>query len=284
MCVLNDLDRFHLVGDVIDRVPKLGARAAYAKQAIRDKLIEHKEYIARHGEDMPEIAGWAWGQEVVSDVSPRQRLTTSEREARSPAGRCSRSRRDPMKQTHNSRTAVHRRGERKCQKHRQPFWSRWRTASSWPPSPMPAPFGYSRWPSPWTAMPILSAGLLPFRRLVGPEVLLGHMGGPFWARKEEGAWSIPKGLPLPDENLLAAACRETREETGLDPTGPFLPLTRSARPAARWSMSGQSRPTATPRPCAATTSSWNGRPGPAAAGLSRNSTGSRGMDCRRRFG
>ena len=46
MCVMNDLDRFHLVGDVIDRVPKLGARAAYAKQAIRDKLIEHKEYIA----------------------------------------------------------------------------------------------------------------------------------------------------------------------------------------------------------------------------------------------
>jgi xylulose-5-phosphate/fructose-6-phosphate phosphoketolase len=42
MCVLNDLDRFHLVSDVIDRVPKLGARAAYAKQAIRDKLIEHR--------------------------------------------------------------------------------------------------------------------------------------------------------------------------------------------------------------------------------------------------
>ena len=42
MCVMNDLDRFHLVGDVIDRVPKLGARAAYAKQAIRDKLIDHK--------------------------------------------------------------------------------------------------------------------------------------------------------------------------------------------------------------------------------------------------
>ena len=42
MCVLNDLDRFHLVGDVIDRVPKLGARAAYAKQAIRDKLIDHQ--------------------------------------------------------------------------------------------------------------------------------------------------------------------------------------------------------------------------------------------------
>ena len=44
--VLNDLDRFHLVNDVIDRVPKLGARAAYAKQAIHSKLIEHKEFIA----------------------------------------------------------------------------------------------------------------------------------------------------------------------------------------------------------------------------------------------
>jgi xylulose-5-phosphate/fructose-6-phosphate phosphoketolase len=61
MCVLNDLDRFHLVSDVIDRVPKLGARAAYAKQAIRDKLTEHKEFIARHGDDMPEITDWKWG-------------------------------------------------------------------------------------------------------------------------------------------------------------------------------------------------------------------------------
>ena len=61
MCVLNDIDRFHLVGDVIDRVPQLGSRAAYAKQAIRDKLIEHKQYIHEHGEDMPEITGWQWG-------------------------------------------------------------------------------------------------------------------------------------------------------------------------------------------------------------------------------
>jgi xylulose-5-phosphate/fructose-6-phosphate phosphoketolase len=66
MCVLNDLDRFHLVSDVIDRVPKLGARAAYAKQTIRDKLIDHKEFIARYGDDMPEITGWRWGQEAAS--------------------------------------------------------------------------------------------------------------------------------------------------------------------------------------------------------------------------
>src|SRR6184192_1031519 len=65
MCVLNDLDRFHLVSDVIDRVPELGPRAAYAKQAIRDKLIEHKEFITRYGDDMPEITGWRWGQEAA---------------------------------------------------------------------------------------------------------------------------------------------------------------------------------------------------------------------------
>ncbi len=63
MAVLNDLDRFHLAGDVIDRVPKLVSRAGYAKQAIRDKLTEHKEYIARFGDDMPEIAGWTWGKQ-----------------------------------------------------------------------------------------------------------------------------------------------------------------------------------------------------------------------------
>jgi xylulose-5-phosphate/fructose-6-phosphate phosphoketolase len=60
MCVLNDLDRFHLVGDVIDRVPGLTTRAAYAKQALRDKLIEHKHYIREHGEDLPEIRNWKW--------------------------------------------------------------------------------------------------------------------------------------------------------------------------------------------------------------------------------
>jgi xylulose-5-phosphate/fructose-6-phosphate phosphoketolase len=65
MVVLNDLDRFHLVADVIDRVPQLGSRAAYFKQAIRDKLVEHKEYIREHGEDMPEIDRWRWGGNEV---------------------------------------------------------------------------------------------------------------------------------------------------------------------------------------------------------------------------
>ncbi|MBW2415983.1 MAG: phosphoketolase family protein [Deltaproteobacteria bacterium] len=60
MVVRNDLDRFHLVADVIDRVPKLAPQAAYAKQAIRDKLIEHADYIREHGEDLPEIRNWRW--------------------------------------------------------------------------------------------------------------------------------------------------------------------------------------------------------------------------------
>jgi hypothetical protein len=61
MVVLNDLDRFHLVADVADRVPSLGSRVAYIKQLIRDKLIDHKHYIREHGQDMPEVAEWRWG-------------------------------------------------------------------------------------------------------------------------------------------------------------------------------------------------------------------------------
>lgn len=60
MVVLNDLDRYHLVMDVIDRVPGLAVKAAYLRQQMRDKRIEHKHYIYEHGEDMPEIRNWTW--------------------------------------------------------------------------------------------------------------------------------------------------------------------------------------------------------------------------------
>ena len=61
MVFLNDMDRYHLAADVIERVG-LGSAAAYAKQALRDKRIEHKQYIAEHSEDMPEIRDWKWDE------------------------------------------------------------------------------------------------------------------------------------------------------------------------------------------------------------------------------
>ncbi len=67
MAVLNDIDRFHLVDDVLDRTD-LGASVAYAKQRIRDRLIEHTEYIAKYGEDMPAIRNWRWGSVPVKRV------------------------------------------------------------------------------------------------------------------------------------------------------------------------------------------------------------------------
>ena len=66
MTVLNDMDRFHLVCDAIDRLPHVGSRAAYVKQAMRDKLMAHRHYITRHGEDMPEIRHWQWGQQTTA--------------------------------------------------------------------------------------------------------------------------------------------------------------------------------------------------------------------------
>ena len=74
-------------------------------------------------------------------------------------------------------------------------------------------------------MPKISAGLLLYRvRQGAPEVFLVHPGGPFWAKKDAGAWSIPKGEASPGEDLLAAAQREFREETGLDIGGHFRAL------------------------------------------------------------
>lgn len=60
MTVLNELDRFHLVMDAIDRLPQTGDRGVYLKQKLRDKLIEHKQYICQHGQDMPEVREWTW--------------------------------------------------------------------------------------------------------------------------------------------------------------------------------------------------------------------------------
>lgn len=69
----------------------------------------------------------------------------------------------------------------------------------------------------------ISAGLLAFRRGAEIEVLLAHPGGPYWAKRDDGAWTIPKGLVRPD-NLLAGARREFREETEFEASGPFIPL------------------------------------------------------------
>jgi len=60
MTVLNDLDRFHLVMDVVDRVPQTGDKGIYLKQQLKDKLIEHKQYIDKNGQDLPEIRNWKW--------------------------------------------------------------------------------------------------------------------------------------------------------------------------------------------------------------------------------
>jgi predicted NUDIX family NTP pyrophosphohydrolase len=80
----------------------------------------------------------------------------------------------------------------------------------------------------------LSAGLLPFRKVNGQlEVFLVHPGGPFWVRKDEGAWSIPKGEYSAKEDPLEAAKREFKEETGVEAVGDFLALGESKQPGGK---------------------------------------------------
>jgi predicted NUDIX family NTP pyrophosphohydrolase len=93
----------------------------------------------------------------------------------------------------------------------------------------------------------VSAGLLLFRRRAGElEVLLVHPGGPFWQKKDLGAWSIPKGLPDDGEELLAAARRELEEETGFTAPGDALPLgetrQRSGKVVHAWAVEGDADP------------------------------------------
>jgi predicted NUDIX family NTP pyrophosphohydrolase len=94
-----------------------------------------------------------------------------------------------------------------------------------------------------------SAGLLLFRRSPGSlELFLAHPGGPFWRGRDAGAWTIPKGLTEPGEDLLAAACREFEEETGVKPLGPFLPLGSVRQKAGKvihaWAWEGDADPAA----------------------------------------
>jgi predicted NUDIX family NTP pyrophosphohydrolase len=92
-----------------------------------------------------------------------------------------------------------------------------------------------------------SAGILLFRRgPAGVEVMLVHPGGPFWAKKDAGSWSIPKGLAGEGEDLLAAAKREFREETGMSVKGEFLVLGAHKQPGGKtivaWALEGDFDP------------------------------------------
>ncbi len=95
----------------------------------------------------------------------------------------------------------------------------------------------------------LSAGMLLFRRPRGElELFLAHPGGPFWRTRDLGAWTIPKGLVVPGEELLAAARREFEEETGIVPREPFLPLGSVRQKAGKvihaWAWEGDADPAA----------------------------------------
>ena len=92
-----------------------------------------------------------------------------------------------------------------------------------------------------------SAGLLLFRRTRSRlEVFLAHPGGPFWSNRDDGAWTIPKGVVADGEELLAAARREFEEETGIAPRGPFIPLGSIRQKAGKrvhaWAWEGEADP------------------------------------------
>jgi len=94
----------------------------------------------------------------------------------------------------------------------------------------------------------LSAGLLMFRRRkLGVEVFLVHPGGPFWRKKDFGAWSIPKGEVLAGEDFLTTARREFEEETGIKPAGEFIGLGEIKQPSGKivvaWTFEGNCSPT-----------------------------------------
>ncbi|MFZ5453904.1 MAG: NUDIX domain-containing protein [Thermodesulfobacteriota bacterium] len=98
-------------------------------------------------------------------------------------------------------------------------------------------------------MPKHSAGLLMYRHREGVlEVFLVHPGGPFWAKKDLGAWSLPKGEYNPEEDALAAARREFAEETGFEAGGDFIPLTPLKQPSGKvidaWAFAGDCDPAA----------------------------------------
>jgi predicted NUDIX family NTP pyrophosphohydrolase len=98
-------------------------------------------------------------------------------------------------------------------------------------------------------VPILSAGLLMYRRRAGKlEVLLAHPGGPFWSRRDLASWTLPKGEIGPGEDALAAACREFEEETGFRSAPPYRLLgelrQKSGKRITAWAFEGDADPAA----------------------------------------
>ena len=126
----------------------------------------------------------------------------------------------------------------------------------------------------------ISAGLLAFRPRNGIEVLLAHPGGPFWAKKDDAAWTIPKGLAEPGDDLLATARREFTEETNLYPHGEFLALApvkqKSGKVVHAWAFEADFDLTSLP----ATPSRSSGRRSRAGASAFPRSTASPTSRCR----